>query len=636
MRQSARIAIKAKNRKDDENDCESNVPIKKEKKTSRMKEEDVVVPLAKKAKTESKKKAKKETTAPIRVVDDSLIEKSQAKSGGFKVSSVSASLFLSKLVDQHAPVSGGSSVVAGECADDLPYHAMLNQTNLGNNNNKYFLIQVLQISGAYATWFRWGRVGYLGQNDFRKFTSLDDAIAHFSKKFSDKTGNSWPEVARSGGSDFETRAGKYTLIDAANTEAAAVLMLEEDNTLSAIVEQQKSSSSLPLDVLQFMELISNKHMFETELRNAFKFDCGRMPLGKLSERTIHEGYLVLREIEDALVQKASRSVLGNLSSRFYTLIPHDFGFCKMHNFIIDSLETVKDKAALLESLGEVEAAERLVVKGGDGLDGVYKRLGVSLNSVEKEGNEWNLVEEYRKGTIGKTHNTYKTNLVRVLRVGKSSDLLVDAIKESTKGKKGKKGKKAGAADGAADGAAVGAADGSGAGGGRFAERTVSNRTLLWHGSRLTNWVSILKQGLRIAPPEAPVTGYMFGKGVYFADCFTKSANYCFVNGKGRGVLALCEVELGEPLTFLHADGDAPKKLGTQYGSTFAEGQHRPAGIKHVDGLRVPHGPMVAADSPKPGMSRSLLYNEFIVYDTSKVNIKYVLEVEFSPLTDDLF
>ena len=34
------------------------------------------------------------------------------------------------------------------------------------------------------------------------------------------------------------------------------------------------------------------------------------------------------------------------------------------------------------------------------------------------------------------------------------------------------------------------------------------RMLLWHGSRLTNWVGILSQGLRIAPPEAPVTGYM--------------------------------------------------------------------------------------------------------------------------------
>jgi hypothetical protein len=32
------------------------------------------------------------------------------------------------------------------------------------------------------------------------------------------------------------------------------------------------------------------------------------------------------------------------------------------------------------------------------------------------------------------------------------------------------------------------------------------------GSRLTNFVGILSQGLRIAPPEAPKSGYRFGKG----------------------------------------------------------------------------------------------------------------------------
>lgn len=49
-------------------------------------------------------------------------------------------------------------------------------------------------------------------------------------------------------------------------------------------------------------------------------------------------------------------------------------------------------------------------------------------------------------------------------------------------------------------------------------------------------------GLRIAPPEAPVTGYMFGKGIYFADMFSKSANYCYAtNASTSGVLLLCEV-----------------------------------------------------------------------------------------------
>ena len=36
----------------------------------------------------------------------------------------------------------------------------------------------------------------------------------------------------------------------------------------------------------------------------------------------------------------------------------------------------------------------------------------------------------------------------------------------------------------------------------------SDRRLLWHGSRCTNFGGILSQGLRIAPPEAPVSGYM--------------------------------------------------------------------------------------------------------------------------------
>lgn len=51
-------------------------------------------------------------------------------------------------------------------------------------------------------------------------------------------------------------------------------------------------------------------------------------------------------------------------------------------------------------------------------------------------------------------------------------------------------------------------------------------------------------GLRIAPPEAPVSGYMFGKGVYFADMFSKSANYCYASkDAAAGVLLLCEVVL---------------------------------------------------------------------------------------------
>ena len=64
----------------------------------------------------------------------------------------------------------------------------------------------------------------------------------------------------------------------------------------------------------------------------------------------------------------------------------------------------------------------------------------------------------------------------------------------------------------------------------------------------------LSQGLRIAPPEAPVTGYMFGKGVYFADMVSKSANYCCTTRTNNtGLLLLCDVALGDMYERTQAD-----------------------------------------------------------------------------------
>lgn len=47
---------------------------------------------------------------------------------------------------------------------------------------------------------------------------------------------------------------------------------------------------------------------------------------------------------------------------------------------------------------------------------------------------------------------------------------------------------------------------------------------------------------------------MFGKGVYFADMSSKSANYCCTSpANNTGILLLCEVALGNMNERLHAD-----------------------------------------------------------------------------------
>ena len=81
--------------------------------------------------------------------------------------------------------------------------------------------------------------------------------------------------------------------------------------------------------------------------------------------------------------------------------------------------------------------------------------------------------------------------------------------------------------------------------------------LLWHGSRFSNYGGILSQGLRIAPPEAPKTGYLFGKGVYFADMASKSAPYCCPElSDDVGIFLVCEVALGSPIELYMPDCDA--------------------------------------------------------------------------------
>ena len=46
---------------------------------------------------------------------------------------------------------------------------------------------------------------------------------------------------------------------------------------------------------------------------------------------------------------------------------------------------------------------------------------------------------------------------------------------------------------------------------------------------------------------------MFGKGVYFADMVSKSANYCFTNRSNpTGLMMLCEVAIGNMHELKHS------------------------------------------------------------------------------------
>lgn len=142
---------------------------------------------------------------------------------------------------------------------------------------------------------------------------------------------------------------------------------------------------------------------------------------------------------------------------------------------------------------------------------------------------------------------------------------------------------------------------------------LTNKKLLFHGSRFSNFPGIIGNGLRIAPPEAPSTGYNFGKGVYLADFAGKSTPYsCPHLSKNEILLIMCETALGNPRTLTSPDYNAASLPAGSH-STHALGRIRPnptGNVMFEKDIEVPLGTKETFNGGGMG------HNEFIVYNTN--------------------
>ncbi|XP_068248872.1 poly [ADP-ribose] polymerase 2-like isoform X2 [Palaemon carinicauda] len=485
-------------------------------------------------------------------------------------------------VDALCPVAKTYHVL--EEGDEI-WDCMLNQTNIQFNNNKYYLIQLLKADdkNAYSVWMRWGRVGANGQNSLQACGGdLEKAKNIFMKKFSDKTRNDWDSR-----DSFEKVPGKYDLL--------AMDYSKEDQTDSAIKavdkikeERKKIESKLEECVRALIEIICDVRVME-EAVVEMKYDAKKAPLGKLTTEQIKAGYLALKNIDDVIMKgKYTNMDLVHACNAFYTRIPHYFGM-KVPPLIRTKAE-IQEKVALLEALGDIQAALSVLDQPIDvnvhPVDQQYHSLQCTISPLKKDDDDFKVLERYLQSTHAKTHSAFKMELLEVFVIRK--ELEYERFKD------------------------------------------VGNRMLLYHGSRLSNWAGILSQGLRIAPPEAPSTGYMFGKGIYFADMSSKSANYCWATPRNDvGFLALSEVSLGKTNDLLDADYNA-HKLPKGFNSVKGCGRTAPKPeniTKLSDGTVVPMGPGVQTHGDK-SKNYSLLYNEYIVYDPAQVRTRFLLKIKF--------
>ncbi|KAF8985684.1 hypothetical protein CPC16_008566 [Podila verticillata] len=478
---------------------------------------------------------------------------------------------------------------------EVAWNARLNQTNINANNNKFYLIQLLiNPNGQTAVFSHWGRVGASGQSQTVHCGDINSGMREFENKFKSKSGNRWEDR-----DNFEKSPGKYFLLPPDDGDSDDED--EETKAESSVKEEHPiPESKLHPKVQSLMGLIFNTQMMNRQMKE-LDYDADKMPLGKLAKSTILHAYEILKQISEVIDRPSAnqRNTLAELSSDFYTAIPHNFG--RHTPPIIEDPPMLKKKLEMLESLGEIEIAQKLIKENKNlekaldmnPLDHQFASLKLNkLEPMDKNSERFKLIEQYTKNTHGSTHNMYDLVIEEVFDLDRQGEQ--DRYEDSGFNK-------------------------------------LHNRRLLWHGSRLTNYVGILSQGLRIAPPEAPSTGYMFDKGAYFADCVSKSANYCFTNQTDNtGLMLLCEVSLGDMYELQNADYNAKiNSQNAQKHSTKGCGRTFPDEAQDViveNNLRVQAGTL--KNTPQTGFGYGLQYNEYIVYNTSQVKMRYLLKMRF--------
>ncbi|XP_008311175.1 poly [ADP-ribose] polymerase 1 isoform X2 [Cynoglossus semilaevis] len=456
------------------------------------------------------------------------------------------------------------------------YSATLGLVDIVRGTNSYYKLQLLEddVQKRYWVFRSWGRVGTtIGGNKLDKFQDKNSAVDNFLTVYKEKTGNTWCA------SNFTKYPNKfYPLeIDYGQDEEAVKKLTASAGTKSKLAKPVQELIKMIFDVESM-----KKAMVE------FEIDLQKMPLGKLSKRQIQSAYSLLTEVQQAVSDCVPESQILDLSNRFYTLIPHDFGMKKPP--LLNSLDYIQAKVQMLDNLLDIEVAYSLLRGGAesndkDPIDINYEKLKTKIEVVDKASEEAKILLDYVKNTHAATHNTYTLEVQEIFKIVREGEHQ------------------------------------------RFRPfEELHNRQLLWHGSRTTNYAGIMSQGLRIAPPEAPVTGYMFGKGVYFADMVSKSANYCHTSQSDPvGLLLLAEVALGNMHELKKASHITKLPKGKHSVKGLGRTAPDPRDSFNMDGVQVPLGKGVSTNID----DTSLLYNEYIVYDVAQINMKYLLKTRFN-------
>ena len=298
---------------------------------------------------------------------------------------------------------------------------------------------------------------------------------------------------------------------------------------------------------------SNIHQITSQTDITYNIVTGGFstPLGKIMPSAIAEAKQYLIQI--AATRKSNRYKLRHLVSKYLRLIPQALGN-KLDESQFADLQEIQRQYEILNAL---EAGVNLNPQSQQVFECSVNRVpGGTL-----EGKKiFRQINQLYKSTVNQNHVAAKYKLRRIY------ELNIPSMKKAFIAKSDK----------------------------------IGNVKQHWHGTKASNLLSILQQGLIIPPADATqCTGRMFGNGIYGSEQSTKALNYATnywnpsSDSESRVFMLLCDFAMGKEY---HAQGSNRRFPVSGYDSTYVA----------------------------PGAANTI-NQESIVYSTEQVNIKYLCE-----------
>lgn len=386
---------------------------------------------------------------------------------------------------------------------------VLNKTDLMENNNKFFSIELQEsYQGTFRVFTNYGRVGNTGVSDGRYYPDKDSAEIDYEKiiktKLSKHKGYVKVEVAKSA---------------VGSKEAQKILKVTELPKSTKILNKTSSSCSISKSIIPLVEQVyEDASQTLQQSYNVTIDESGvQTPLGALSQKQIDLGKSLIIEMRKYLTDKpglAREASLIRLSGKYFSNIPRILPpFPDPREAAILSKEKADSEEELLLLMQDIFDMKGEMVSD---LDNKYKALRTKISLVEFGNPDYDRIIRYVKTTQSKHHGVDIT-------VNRIYSLQLDADHS------------------------------------RFNPLNITPVKELFHGSRNSNILGILTKGLLIAPKNVPSTGYMFGKGIYFADKSTKSTQYStgrfdygYKSKRNNAFLFLADVAVGKMKEFAHS------------------------------------------------------------------------------------